>query len=117
MFWYKWFHKTDRKESQKPRLKPPTDLPQSIGRYLVVNLEKDPDWVWSLKAVWRTIEGGKKSARHFRVYDPAQSATQGINIENYNSLDSYSELILYAGDYDKDSLNLSLIVHEPKAAA
>jgi hypothetical protein len=42
MFWNKWFHKTDRKESQKPKLKPPIDLPQSIGRYLVVNF-RAPD--------------------------------------------------------------------------
>ena len=117
MFWNKWFKKNVPGPSQKHRLKPPIDLPHQVGRYLVVNLGEDPDWVWDLKAVIKPIEGGKKSLRRFRVYDPVQSAKQWIKILDYDSLDAYPGLILYAGDFDKDTNAVSFSVREPAKAA
>ena len=117
MFWNKRIKTTDPNTSQKSKLKPPSDLPHQVGRHLVVNLQKDPDWVWDLKAVVKPVEGGKKSARHFRIYDPAQSAKQGIKILNYDSLDACPELILYEGDFDKDSNAVSLADRGPAKAA
>jgi len=117
MLWNKWFNKTSPKTPRKPKLKPPSDLPQQVGRYLVVNLGQDPDWVWELKAVVKPVEGGKKSVRRFRVYDPVQSAKQWIKIIDYHSLDDYPELILYEGDYDKDTNAVSFSVREPAKAA
>ena len=117
MFWNKWLKKTDLSTPQKPRLKPPIDLPQQVGRHLVVKLGKDPDWVWDLKAVVKPGDGGKKSERHFRVYDPVQSAKQWIKILNHDSLDDYPELILFEGDFDKDSNAVSFSVPKPASAA
>ena len=117
MFWNKWFKKTDHSTSQRPRLKPPVELPQPVGQYLVVNLGKDPDWVWELKAVLKPVEGGKKSARLFRVYDPMQAARQWTKIHDYHSLDEYPELILYAGEFDKDTHAVAFSVREPAKAA
>ena len=117
MFWNKWFDKTDSNKPQKPKLKPPIDLPQQVGRYLVVNLGKDPDWVWELKAVLKPVEGGKKSARHFRVYNPVQSAKQWVKVLNYHSLDDYPELVLYEGEFDRDTHAVLITAGEPAKAA
>jgi len=117
MFWNKKIKKTDPLTLQKPKLKAPIDLPQPIGRYLVVNLQRDPDWVWNLKAVLKPVEGGKNSARLFRVYDPVQSAKQGVKILNYDSLDACPELILYAGDFDRDSHAVTMAANAPVKAA
>ncbi len=117
MFWNKWFKKNVLDPSQKSRLKPPIHLPHQVGRYLVVNLGKDPDWVWELKAVVTPVEGGKKSVRRFRVYDPVQSARQWIKISNYHSLDAYPGLVLYEGEFDKDTNAVSLSAGEPAKAA
>ena len=117
MFWNKWFDKHNGAGPQRPKLKPPTDLPQPVGQYLVVKLQYDPDWVWELKAVLKPVAGGKKSVRHFRVYDPVQAAKQWIKVINYHSLDDYPELILYEGDFDKDTHAVSISAGEPAKAA
>jgi hypothetical protein len=117
MFWNRWFNKNGRNTMQKPKLKPPIDLPQQVGRHLVVNLGQDPDWVWDLKAVVKPVEGGKKSARRFRVYDPVQAAKQWIKVRDYHSLDDFPDLILYEGDFDKDTNAVSFSVRDPAKAA
>ena len=117
MFWNKWFNKTGSNELQKPKLKPPIDLPQQVGRHLVVNLDQDPDRVWELKAVIKPVEGGRKSARHFRVYDPVHSAKQWIKVRDYHSLDDYPDLILYEGYFDRDTHAVSLSAGQPAKAA
>lgn len=108
MFWNKRIKNSDPQTLQKPRLKPPMNLPHQVGRHLVVNLQKDPDWVWNLKAVVKPVEGGNKMARRFRIYDPAQPAKQGIKIFDYDSLDAFPDLILYEGDFDKASNAVSM---------
>lgn len=117
MFWNKLFKKNGNSTSQSPKLKPPIELPQPVGRYLVVNLDKDPDWVWELKAVVKPIEGGKKSARRFRVYDPVQAARQFIKILDYHSLDEYPELTLYEGEFDKDTQAVAFAARDSAKAA
>ena len=117
MFWNKWFDKTDGAKAQKPKFKPPVDLPQPIGQYLVVKLQQDPDQVWELKAVLLPVEGGKKSARRFRVYDPVQSAKQWIKVRDYHSLDDYPDLILYEGEFDRDTHAVSISVGATEKAA
>ena len=117
MFWNRWFNKTDSNKPPKPKLKPPVDLPQQVGRHLVVNLGEDPDWVWELKAVLKPVEGGKKSARRFRVYDSVQSAKQWVKVTNFHSLDDYPELILYEGDFDRDTHGVSVSAGESAKAA
>jgi len=108
MFWNKRVKKAGPKTLEKPKLKRPMDLPQQVGRHLVVKLQKDPDWVWNLKAVVKPVGGDNTMARRFRVYDPMQPAKQGIKILDYDSLDACPDLILYEGDYDKVSNAVSL---------
>lgn len=117
MFWEKWFNKDRRNTLQKPKLKPPIDLPQPVGQYLVVKFGLDPDWVWEIKAVLKPVDGGKKSVRRFRVYDPVQAAKQWIKIVDYHSLDDYPELILYEGEFDRDTNAVSFSAHDSAKAA
>ncbi|MFH1169496.1 MAG: hypothetical protein V1691_02255, partial [Chloroflexota bacterium] len=35
------------------KLPGPKEIPEMVGRYVVVNLKKEPDWVWSLRSVQR----------------------------------------------------------------
>jgi hypothetical protein len=117
MFWNKWFNKTDSNKPQKPKLKPPVELPQQIGRHLVVDLGEDPDWVWELKAVLKAVEGGKNSLHCFRIYDPEQAARQWVKVLNYDSLDDYPELILYEGEFDRDTHAVAVSAGESAKAA
>lgn len=83
----------------------PKDLASDLGKYLVVNLKYDPDWVWQLKMVTDLPKDGTAS---FRVFDPAMAAIQGQNIKNYTSLDGQSGLILFDGWYRKQTRELEV---------
>lgn len=93
--------KTKEKDSRKkpPR---PKDLPQMIGKHLVVVLNHDPDWVWSLKAVRNPIEETKGVFR-IRIFDPNSTIAEGATITHYDSLDNYPTLILFTGWLNKSS--------------
>ncbi len=117
MFWEKWLNKANSNTPQKPKLRSPGEIPHQIGRHLVVNLQKNPDWVWNLKAALKPVEGGKKSARLVRIFDPEQAANRGVRIHNYETLDNYPELILYEGNFDKESNAVSLVAMESNKAA
>lgn len=97
-FWQKGTAEGDG-QSKLPR---PKDLPERVGRYLVVDLGMDPDQVWSLKAVTRPhVE--VVSRRDIRIFNPASTDHAGLTIRNYDSLDMYQEMILFEGWYDKKS--------------
>ena len=84
------------------RLRKPQVLPQAVGRELIVQLGKNPDWVWSLKSVMHKSPRGKH--RHnVRVFDQAQATAMGISVVDYTSLDDHPELILFEGWYDRKS--------------
>jgi hypothetical protein len=44
------------------RLPGPKEIPELVGRYMVLEDKKNPDWVWHLKGVVRQVgkEGGRK---------------------------------------------------------
>ncbi|MGB9700229.1 MAG: hypothetical protein ACPL5I_12690 [Thermodesulfobacteriota bacterium] len=90
MFWGK----------KKNGLLPPKSIPDCVGRYLVVNLGQNPDWVWNLKAVLRS-KGEDKDSFEVRVFDPIKVPGKGIKIRDYNTLDDHPELILYEGWFNK----------------
>ena len=87
------------KKSNGPRLPKPKELPSDLGKYLVVNLAYDPDWVWQLKVVMDLPEQGSSD---FRIFDPAMAAMQGVTVKEYTSLDGQDGLILFDGWYQKD---------------
>ncbi len=96
-FWKKEPGSAGPSEAKQEKLPPPRDIPEDVARHLVVKLNKNPDWVWRLKAVVRQRPEGKGSY-DVRVFERADVA-----VNNYASLDEHPELILYEGWFDKDS--------------
>lgn len=82
------------------KLTKPKELPQSVGKHLVVDLKYDPDWVWGLKVVFMEKEG-KKNLFDFRVFDPNHATIRGIGVKNYRSLDENTDMIIFDGWYNK----------------
>jgi hypothetical protein len=99
-FWKKGF--APAKPLNAQRLRKPQVLPQAVGRELIVQSGKDPEWVWSLKSVVRKGQRGKHRY-NVRVFDQTQAAATGISVLNYSSLDEHLELILFEGWYDRKS--------------
>lgn len=66
----------------------------------MVSLGKNPDWVWSLKAVMRS-NGADKDPMEVRVFDPSQAADKGIKVRDYHTFDENPEMILYEGWFNK----------------
>jgi len=89
-----------RKETKEGEIKlpGPKGIPDTVGRYMVVELKKDPNWVWKLKGVVRPA--GKK-AFYCRVFEEAQVAKAGVKVKDWTSLDGHPELILWEGYFDK----------------
>ncbi|MBI9086844.1 MAG: hypothetical protein JEZ11_24830 [Desulfobacterales bacterium] len=89
------------------KLPGPKDLPQQVGRFIVVSQKEDPDWVWTLKCVTKPQEG-KKNIKDIRVYSPSKATEAGVSVRNFHSLDDFSNLVLYEGHFDKESTNAHL---------
>jgi hypothetical protein len=121
MGWKIWKKKSAGEEQTNAKLNKlsrPKDLPQSVGQYLVVELKKDPDWVWDLKAVVHQREEGK-SLYNLRVFDGYQARLRKVEVKNYTSLDGHPDLILFEGWFDKATDKVQLkekSVPEPRAA-
>ena len=97
---WKFWKKTGTDPLPKPK-----ELISDLGKYLVVNLQYDPDWVWQLKMVTDLPKDGTTC---FRVFDPATAAIQGKSIKNYTSLDGQAGLILFDGRYRKQTRELQV---------
>jgi hypothetical protein len=78
----------------------PKGIPDVVGRYLVVSLGKNPDWVWNLKAVMRP-NGADKDTFEVRVFDPNRLAERGIKVADFTTFDQHPEMILYEGWFNK----------------
>jgi hypothetical protein len=91
------------------KLPRPKDLPFSVGRHLVTELNCNPDWVWTLKSVSRPVEG-VKGQYEVLVFNEEAAIAKGIAIHNYNDLNANSELILFEGRYEKDNPNVEVTV-------
>ena len=87
---------------QPPRMSKPRELPDGIGRYLVVNLKNGPDWVWRLMVVYRDRPDGG-GVRDLLIFDPGHASRQGVRVTDYMILSQHPELVLFAGWYDKTS--------------
>jgi len=85
----------------------PKRIHESVGRFLVVRLQADPDWVWSLKEVERQ-RPETKTAFDVRVYDERQTGSKNVMIKNYSSLDAHPDLILYEGWFDKKTMKVQI---------
>lgn len=99
MFWKFWKRK-ETKEGEV-RLPGPKGIPEFVGRYMVVQMKKDPNWVWTLKGVVRPA--GKKKAFYCRVFAEGQVAQAGVRVKDWTSLDEHPELMLWEGYFDKET--------------
>ena len=95
-----WKHQEAKKG--EVNLPGPKDIPELAARYMVVQMKKDPDWVWKLKGVVRPTE--KKGAFYCRVFDEGQTTAAGVKVKDWTSLDERPELILWEGYFDKGTL-------------
>lgn len=105
MFWNFWKKKSVKGVPQKAKVEKltrPQNLPQAVGRDIIVELGKDPDWVWHLKSVVRPSHE-EINRYDVRVFDETQASARGVRVENYNSLNEHPELILFEGWYDRKS--------------
>jgi hypothetical protein len=120
MSWNFWKKKPETVELTKvkeEKLSKPQDIPEAVGRCLVVDLGKDPDWVWKLKSVVR--RQAEKHRYDVRVFDEIQAGARGVRVRDYTSLDEHPDLILFEGWYDKKSHMADIkerVVPTPKAA-
>ena len=110
MGWKIWKKKSAGEEQRKAKfekLPRPKEIPQSVGQYLIVELNKDPDWVWKLKAVLRKRPEGK-SSYDVRVFDENQASLKEVKVKDFTSFDGHPDLILYEGWFDKASNKVQL---------
>ena len=110
MKWKIWKKKPTAEPSSlaKPeKLAGPKEIPSVLGRYLVVSLGKDPDWVWNLKVLTRPRAEGKPSF-DVRVFDKAKADSKGVSVKDYRSLDPHPDLVLYEGWYNKKTNKFEL---------
>ena len=96
MFW-----KRKQTKEGEIKLSGPKGIPDLVGRYMVVQMTKDPNWVWKLKGVVRPA--GKKKAFYCRVFDETQTAEASVKVKDWTSLDEHTELILWEGYFDKET--------------
>ena len=82
MNWKFWKKTSDRtggtggKISRSARSK---DLPEAVGRKMVVAMKLDPDMVWTLKYVCRPKEGDG-NIREFRIFSPDKALQTGLSV-------------------------------------
>jgi hypothetical protein len=110
MYWKFWESKKPNdpaSASANTKLPKPKDLPDRIGRHLVVDQKLNPDYVWTLRCAL-SPRPERKNYFNFRIFDPAQARAAGCQVENYNRLDDHPDLILYEGRYDFKSHSLEL---------
>jgi len=110
MKWKFWEKDLSPETGNVPKTKKtakPKDLPFSVGRYLVAELNCDPDWVWSLKSI-STADEGKKKQFKVLVFSQETAAGRGIGIHNADDLAAHPELILFEGRYEKDMPNVEV---------
>ena len=101
MGWKFWQKADDHSAPKVKKLPKPKDLPQEVGRFMVVDMKLDPDYVWELKCVTRPRDGNKAEF-DVRVFDETRAVANGATVRDYNSLDEHPDQILFHGWYDKD---------------
>ncbi|MDF1593785.1 MAG: hypothetical protein P1P89_19940 [Desulfobacterales bacterium] len=117
----KFWQKKEGEASSRPgevKLPGPKGMPEQVGRYLVVRLGQDPDWVWNLRSV-SCPHLEKKEFFDVRIFDENHAIMKNVTVKNYNSLEGHPELILYEGWYNKKTMKAEVKTKEaplPRAA-
>jgi hypothetical protein len=106
-FWKKQNHNESSASTKEAKLTRPKELPDRVGRYLVTQLNEDPDWVWGLKCTLR-LRSVEKNVFEIRIFNPHTAEREGVSVVNFNSLDDYPELILFTGSFNKNTGSVHL---------
>jgi hypothetical protein len=112
---WKFWQKNDASQDAG-RLPKPKDLPEAVGRYLVVDLKMDPDYVWSLKAALRP-RAENHDVRDFRIFSPSQADAAGVTVRHFNTLSEHPDLILNEGWLNKKTNQVKFITPTTEKAA
>lgn len=107
MGWKFWQKKTGEGDVPKVKKLPkPKDLPTGVGRFLVVDMKLDPDWVWNLKSVSAPRED--RSSFDIRIFDEAEASAKDVWIKDFATLENHRDLILFEGWYDKNTWKMDI---------
>lgn len=106
-FWQKENPTETSSGGTKVHFEKPRDLPQEIGRHLVVVQGLDPDWIWSLKCL-RIPRENAAGCFDIRIYSPETMVQHNVKVKNYTSLDDHMDLVIFAGWYDKKTQALQI---------
>ena len=106
-FWRKQQTDTPRGDGKSKKLGKPRDLPQAVGRHLVVAKGLDPDWVWALKCVEKPRENDKKTF-DVRIFSQASTSQHNVKVIDYESLENHMDKVLFAGWYTRETQNVEL---------
>ena len=112
---WKFWKKTEKAANGSKPNKPakPREIPEAVGRKLVVEKNIDPDEVWSLRYVSNAMDE-LPGAYAFRLFDPEKARTAGVDVKDWTTLDTFPDLILYQGIYRKTDKRVD--IHETLAA-
>jgi hypothetical protein len=101
MNWKFWKKTDDPDRINRPKFVKPKELPEAVGRKMVVGMKMDPDLVWSLKYLSRPVEG-RKNTYEFRIVNPETVRQAGVIAKDWSSFDERPDLVMYTGYYDKN---------------
>lgn len=110
---WKFWQKNKTAATSGNRLTGPKELPPELGRYLVISMKLDPDWVWDLRSVVRPKEGEAAGTYQVRLFKDYKAREAGLSVENYNSLDNHPELIAFEGWYVKGTKRIEINIYDP----
>ena len=106
-FWRKKRIDTPRVNGKSKKLGKPRDLPQAVGRYLVVVKGLDPDWVWGLKCVEKPRENDKKTI-DIRIFSQVGTDQHNVKVIDYDSLEGHMDRVLFVGSYTRETQHVEL---------
>lgn len=90
------------------KLPGPANIDEVVGRYLVTQKNKDPDWVWHLKSVICPDSGKGRKAFDIRIYEESRIAREKIKVRDWTTFDQHPELLVFEGWFDKDTKKVEL---------
>lgn len=104
---WKFWQSNNGNGASNNKLPKPKEIPERIGRHLVVQEKMDPDTVWNLKCALRPPAPGQTSS-DFRVFSENAAQDKGVMVANFDSLDGHPELIILQGQFDKDTKRVEI---------
>ena len=106
-FWRKKQAAAPQGNGKPKKLGKPRDLPQVLGRHLVVAKGLDPDWVWALKCVEKPRENDKRTL-DVRIFSQVSTAQHHVKVTDYESLEDHMDMVLFGGWYIRDTQQVEL---------